>query len=214
MVAYLKPALVGVGMFVRTHCTCSRWGKRSGVWWGVDGWGHVTISSVSTLSFTSPTSSSFSTSSSVPFSPFLWAGWSGGVKVLCILHHRGIQLTLVRVEGEFFVSSVSSLSFLFLFLPCPSPSSPLLSLLSLYSLSLGDDTKWLTRVGMSLNKNSNKKAVPIGSLVRDILLFLVWRCILNSGPAEPGYALPLQTVKSRSVGFFRSQLIWIYSVFN
>ena len=43
--------------------------------------------------------------------------------------------------GMFFISSVSSLSFLFLFLPCPSLSSPLLSLLSLFSLSLGDDTK-------------------------------------------------------------------------
>ena len=38
----------------------------------------------------------------------------------------------------FLVSSVASLSF---FLPCPSLSSPLLSLLSLFSLSLGDDTK-------------------------------------------------------------------------
>ena len=35
---------------------------------------------------------------------------------------------------------VSSLSFLFLFLPCPSLSSALLSLLSLFSLSVGDDT--------------------------------------------------------------------------
>ena len=80
--------------------------------------------------------------------------WSGGAKVLCILHHRGVQLILayswarpaVLVVGKgrggmFFISSVSSLSFLFLFLPCPSLSSPLLSLLSLFSLSLGDDTK-------------------------------------------------------------------------
>ena len=37
-----------------------------------------------------------------------------------------------------FISSVSSLSFLILFLPCPSLSS---LLLSLFSLSLGDDTK-------------------------------------------------------------------------
>ena len=36
---------------------------------------------------------------------------------------------------------VSSLSFLFLFLPCPSLSFPLLSLFSLF---LGDDTKWPT----------------------------------------------------------------------
>ena len=47
-------------------------------------------------------------------------------------------------------------SFLFLFLPCPSLSSPLLSLLSFFSLSLGDDTKWPTRVDVSLNPNSIK----------------------------------------------------------
>ena len=46
-----------------------------------------------------------------------------------------------RVEGNVFISSVSSLLVLFLFLPCPSLSSPLLSHLSLFSLSLGDDTK-------------------------------------------------------------------------
>ena len=39
------------------------------------------------------------------------------------------------------VSSVSSLSFLFLFLHWPSLSSPLLSLLSLFSFSLGGDIK-------------------------------------------------------------------------
>ena len=42
--------------------------------------------------------------------------------------------------GMFFISSVSSLSFLFLFLPCPSLSS-LLFHLSLFSLSFGDNTK-------------------------------------------------------------------------
>ena len=43
--------------------------------------------------------------------------------------------------GDVFISSVFSLSFIFLFLPCPSLSSPMLSLLSLFSFSLGDDTK-------------------------------------------------------------------------
>ena len=79
--------------------------------------------------------------------------WSDGAKVLCILRHRGFQLILayswarpaILVVGKgrggyVFVSSVSSLSFLFLFLPCSSLTSPLLSLLSLFSLSLGDDT--------------------------------------------------------------------------
>ena len=105
-------------------------------------------------------------------SPYLFylmdRGWSGGAKVLCILHHWGVQLILayswarpaVLVVGKdrggnVFISSVSSLSFLFLFLPCPSLSSPpLLSLLSLFSLSLGDDTKWPSRVDVSLNPNT------------------------------------------------------------
>ena len=69
------------------------------------------------------------------------------------LMSSGIQLILAyswarpaifvagKGRGVCFYSSVSSLSFLFLFLPCPFLSSPLLSLLSLFSLSLGDDTK-------------------------------------------------------------------------
>ena len=67
-----------------------------------------------------------------------------------------------KIEGEFFISSVSSLSFLFLFLPCSSLSS---LLLSLFSLSLGDDTKWPTRVDVSLNlntiKNTHSKNNPL-----------------------------------------------------
>ena len=75
-------------------------------------------------------------------------------KVSGILRHWGVQLILgsswarlaILVAGEgrgwnVFISSVSSLSFLFLFLPCTSLSSPLLSLLFLFSLSLGDDIK-------------------------------------------------------------------------
>ena len=79
-------------------------------------------------------------------------------KVSCILRHRGIQLILAYSwtrpsilvagkgtggcgGGEAFILSVSSLSFLLIFLPCPSLSSPLLCLLSLFSFSLGDDTK-------------------------------------------------------------------------
>ena len=56
------------------------------------------------------------------------------------------------------MSSVSSLSFLFLFLPCSSLSPLLLSPLSLFSLSLGDDTKWPTRVDVSLNLNTSINA--------------------------------------------------------
>ena len=74
-------------------------------------------------------------------------------KVSCILRHWGVQLILayswarpailVASKGKgwgVFISSVSSLSALFLFFPCPSLSSPLLSYLSLFSLSPGDDT--------------------------------------------------------------------------
>ena len=102
----------------------------------------------------------------------LWrccSGWSGGAKVSYILHHLGVQLILacswavpaILVAGKgrgriFFISSVSSVLFLLLFLPCSSLSSPLLSLLSLFSLSLGDDTKWPTRVDMLLNPNTTK----------------------------------------------------------
>ena len=59
----------------------------------------------------------------------------------------GLQLGKAAVliadkgRGGCFISSVSSLSFLFLFLSCPSLSTPLLSLLSIFSISLGDDTK-------------------------------------------------------------------------
>ena len=67
----------------------------------------------------------------------------------------------VRVEGGcfysvffFFFFFFFSLSFLFPFLPCCSLSSPLQALLSLFSLFLGDETKLLTRVDVSLSPNS------------------------------------------------------------
>ena len=75
--------------------------------------------------------------------------WSGGAKVSCILRHWGVQLILVYSwarlgilvadisRGECFYF-LSLLSFLFLFLPCSSFSYLLLSLLSVFSLSLGD----------------------------------------------------------------------------
>ena len=56
-----------------------------------------------------------------------------------------LSLQQVKGRGGMIFSSVSSLSFIF-FLCCPSLSSPLLSLLSLFSLCLGDDTKWPTRL--------------------------------------------------------------------
>ena len=81
-------------------------------------------------------------------------------------------LQQVRVEGDVFISSVSSLSFIFLLLPCPFLSSPLLSLLSLFSLSLGNDTKWPTRVDGSLNPNTIDQSIG-KAVFRDCVTFWV-----------------------------------------
>ena len=93
-------------------------------------------------------------------------GWSGGAKVSCILRQRSVQLILayswarpaILVAGKGRWGIFLFLLFLHFhscsFLPCPSLSSLQLSLLSLFSLSLGDDTKWPTRVDVSLNPNT------------------------------------------------------------
>ena len=73
-----------------------------------------------------------------------------------------------------FISSVSSLSFLFLFLPCTSLPSPLLSILSLFSLFLGDDTKWPTRVDVSLNPNSINQSISV-KLNRNVTLVTLYQ---------------------------------------
>ena len=87
-----------------------------------------------------------------PSSGPFW-GWSGGAKVLCILHHWGIQLILAYSWARpaiLVVGKGRGGMFLFLlflhFHSCsaffPVPLFHLLySLLSLFSLSLGDDTK-------------------------------------------------------------------------
>ena len=71
-------------------------------------------------------------------------------KMSCILRHWGVQLILAyswvrpaillagKVERDVFISSVFFTFNLILYLPCPPLSSPLLSL---FSPSLGDDTK-------------------------------------------------------------------------
>ena len=91
-----------------------------------------------------------------------WTGWLGVAKVLCILRHRDVQLILAyswtgpailvaaKGRGEMFVSSVYFHSRSF----SPVPLSSLLSLLSLFSLSLGDDTKWPSRVDLMFNPNT------------------------------------------------------------
>ena len=82
----------------------------------------------------------------------------------------------IVAHGPLVISSVSSLSFLFLFLPCPCLSSPLLSLLSFFSLSLGNDTKWTTRVYMSLNPNTIKKKNLTFYWVKDCLAEVLSNC--------------------------------------
>ena len=90
-------------------------------------------------------------------------------KVLCILHHWGVQLILAYSWARpaiLVVGKGRGGMFLFLlflhFHSCssffPVPLFHLLySLLSLFSLSLGDDTKWPSRVDVSLNPNTIKK---------------------------------------------------------
>ena len=92
-------------------------------------------------------------------------GWSGGAKVLCILDHRGVQLILAYSWARpaiLVVGKGRGGMFLFLlFLHFNSCSSffpvPLFHLLySLFYLfsPLGDDTKWPSRVDVSLNPNT------------------------------------------------------------
>ena len=84
-------------------------------------------------------------------------GWSGGggwgsgeAKVSCILRHRGVQLILASrwARPAILLAGKSGMVLFLLFLhfhSCfsfvPVPLFHLLSLLSLFSLSLGDDTK-------------------------------------------------------------------------
>ena len=90
----------------------------------------------------------------------------GEAKVSCILRHLGVKLILAyswarpavlaagKGRGGMFLFLLFLHFHSFSFLPCPSLSSPILSLLSIFSLTLGDDTEWPTRVDVSLNPNS------------------------------------------------------------
>ena len=95
-----------------------------------------------------------------------WGGWSGGAKVSCILSHQGVQLILAyswarpailvagKDRGEMFLFLLflhfHSCSYFF-----PVPLFHLFYyLFYLFSLSVGDDTKWPTRVDVSLNPNT------------------------------------------------------------
>ena len=99
-------------------------------------------------------------------------GCSGVEKVLCILRHRGVQLILayswarpaILVAGkgigvDVFISSVSSLSFLFLFLPCPSLFNLLYYLFCLFSPSLWETTQNDPQ-GKGMHKPQHNKKKP------------------------------------------------------
>ena len=92
-------------------------------------------------------------------------GWLGEAKVLCTLRHQGVQLILAsswakpavlaagKGRGDCFYFFCFFTVIHFHFSAVPSLSSPLLSLLSLFSLSLGDNTG-PTKVDVSLNPNT------------------------------------------------------------
>ena len=116
----------------------------------------------------------------------LWevVGWCEGIMYLTSLGRptdTGLQLARPAIlvagkgRGGCFHFFSFLLSFLFLFLPYSSLSSPLLSFLSLFSLSLGDDQKWPTRIDVSLNPNT---------IVKVWVLNLYNRRITSSDHAE------------------------------
>ena len=99
--------------------------------------------------------------------------WSGGAKVSCISRHWGVQLIsayswarpAILVAGKGRGGMFLFLLFLHFhscssFFPSLFFSSLPLSLLSLFSLSLGDDAKWPTRVDVSLNPNTINQLLP------------------------------------------------------
>ena len=97
------------------------------------------------------------------------------VCIVCIYHFEGVlylmswgihlilaynwarPAILVACKGVCFYFFCFFTFILALFLPCPSLLSPLLSILSFFSLSLGDDTKWPRGVDGSLKPNTIKR---------------------------------------------------------
>ena len=97
-----------------------------------------------------------------------WGGGGYGEGVVCLTSPGrpidfGLQLGKAcypcsRECFYFFYFFTFILSYLF-FLPCPFLLSSLLFLLSLFSHSLGDDTKWPTGVDVSLNPNTINQSI-------------------------------------------------------
>ena len=125
-------------------------------------------------------------------------GWSGGAKVSCILCHRGVQLVLayswawpaILVAGKGREVIFSFLLFLH-FHSCssffPVPLFHLFCyLLSLFSLSLGDDTKWPIRVDVLLNPNTiNQLMTPCTILTEQWTTEVLIRLLRIAGCPTP-----------------------------
>ena len=93
-----------------------------------------------------------------------YLGWLGEAKVSCILRHRSVQLILayswarpaifaaVSVEVGWGGGECFYFFCFFTIIHLPSSPVPLFHFLYylFYSLSLGDDTKWPTRVGLNI----------------------------------------------------------------
>ena len=107
-------------------------------------------------------------------------GW-GLAKVSGILRHRGVQLILAsswarpaillvgKAEGECFISSVPSLSFLFLFLLCPALSPPVLHVYLFYLFPFSGKRHKMTHKGWRVDK---PKSNPLSSPSISFISFL------------------------------------------
>ena len=139
-----------------------------------------------------------------------WEGRLGWAKMSGILRHWGVQLILayswaMPVRGECFYFFCFffffSLSFIFLSPLSLSFISSTISSISLL-LSLRDDTKWPTKVDVSLNTNTIHSLVEIESvfivllsyyfLPRDLITEAEWQNIMSIGCAQTNkeYLLP------------------------
>ena len=122
-----------------------------------------------------------------------WGGWvrqrcrvscvTGASNWYWLTDGQGLlSLQQVTVEGGLFLFLCFFTVIHFHFSPVPSLSSPLLSLLSLFSLSLRDDTKWHTKVGVSLNPQSVKIGITENACVQLLIrLSILYLSVHNDG---------------------------------
>ena len=143
-------------------------------------------------------------------------GWLGGANVSCISRHQSVQLILayswarpaILVAGKgrggmfLFLLFLHFQSFSSFF---PVPYFHLFySLLSLFSLSLGDDTKWPTRVDMSLNPNTIKSPISIAWTSLGL-----WKLVGDMGSSSNWglIMVPVQEANGDNLGVF-----WIFCI--